>query len=318
MEIPPKIAYVIGYSVTLIGLAFYKTGAFSNAETFKNLPHVPRSRKFMGFAFVALIMTISVLPFFQSEGLPVADNEHNATISTSSDVALSHMGSSAVSGNETVISDDPLQTGGVVATNPKCQDLYRQLSTKFAKAPSRVGRTLSATNWTVLSSHVKSPISGCHTYKDRYSMYQDAEASKELAANLNDCRPEARSAVAIRVNDVFEVSPDTMLHLRSLIAEVGWLMNHHVYLVVYMGDGDLNHDEQRKRLESSKIPPELWDLCVTYTAREIWPMFPDPVFRDMWRDGHAVLIWFMRTHPQYDYLWSMDDDMERVVFASGL
>jgi hypothetical protein len=151
---------------------------------------------------------------------------------------------------------------------------------------------------------------GCLTYEARYKPYQTPMFGNE---HLQDCNRilnngKASSVFGIRIRQNQEFSEDLTLFVRSVIAEVGWRYGKDVVLLQYV-----DHENAE-----SSLPAEFAPFDVPHTSSDITLRFPNETmtlnqeyggFSAIASYGHMSGLWYMKTNPEYSYMWIIEADV---------
>jgi hypothetical protein len=153
---------------------------------------------------------------------------------------------------------------------------------------------------------------GCLTYEARYKPYETPMFGNEYLHHCNRILNNGKRSTVfgIRISQTQYFSKDFELFLRSVIAEVGWRYGKDVVLLQYIMD----HTRT-----STTVPAEFQSLLIPHDSSDIIIQFPtesDNIKGPEGRGyppiafyGHMSGLWYMKTNPNYDYMWIIESDV---------
>jgi hypothetical protein len=131
-----------------------------------------------------------------------------------------------------------------------------------------------------------------------------------------------RQAVVIRTWSEFSYSPEDILYLRSMIAELSVLSGgeYNVHFLVHVKNNDIPiwaDDETYQRVLRDALPEEFHGLGTLWSERQmslIYGGLRDSHFRDLpvhgvYRSTFMPVQYFAHQHPEYDFFWNWEMDI---------
>jgi len=147
-------------------------------------------------------------------------------------------------------------------------------------------------------------------YENRFSPYANINKTYSRYAECNkNLIIEDRSAVYIQIRDGRQMTPDLLTSLRALFIETGWKMKIDAYLVV--------HVDSIEGFKKDNFPEELHPILLPVTEKNVSNDFIDRIKgRYIWtlmKDANYLTdIWISNKFPQYNYIWTLEDDVRSI------
>lgn len=131
-----------------------------------------------------------------------------------------------------------------------------------------------------------------------------------------------RTAVMIRIWHGLEWRPETIIHMRAMIAELSLLSGgeYQVYFLIHVKDNTIpiwSSDEIYEKILRESLPEEFWGLGVLWSEKQMelfyygldeWKVMERSVY-SVYRSAHFPLQYFAYSHPEYEYLWNWEMDI---------
>ena len=125
-------------------------------------------------------------------------------------------------------------------------------------------------------------------------------------------KPKPRTAVVLRAHHKMHFGTDTMMHLRSLIAELSLHSGgeYSIFLLVEFKDDERPIDEPEvyQDILEAHIPRELHNMTVFYNRKKLMSSwYPKSTLKvESLNQGLQV---FAELHPEFDHFWQMELDV---------
>lgn len=150
------------------------------------------------------------------------------------------------------------------------------------------------------------------TAKDRSDPGSNTNTS-ESAVDEEKSR-ESRTAVVVRAHTELNFGPDTVLHLRSLIAELSLHSGgeYVVFLLVQVKDGskpDLEDAIVYQETLNKYIPRELHSMTILFEQQSLMTTWYPPLAEDDLTFMNQALLLFAELHPEFETFWHMELDI---------
>ena len=125
---------------------------------------------------------------------------------------------------------------------------------------------------------------------------------------------ESRTAVVVRAHTELNFGPDTVLHLRSLIAELSLHSGgeYVVFLLVQVKDGskpDLKDAIVYQETLNKYIPRELHNMTILFEQQSLMSTWYPPLAEGDLTFMNQVLLLFAELHPEFETFWHMELDI---------
>lgn len=136
--------------------------------------------------------------------------------------------------------------------------------------------------------------------------------SKSKTKSLFFRKPKPRTAVVVRAHHKMHFGTDTMMHLRSLIAELSLHSGgeYSIFLLVEFQGDDRSIDEPEvyQDILEKHIPLELHNMTILYHRKSLMSSwYPKSTLQvESLNQGLQV---FAELHPEFDHFWQMELDV---------
>nr|OQO26596.1 hypothetical protein B0A51_08277 [Rachicladosporium sp. CCFEE 5018] len=121
-----------------------------------------------------------------------------------------------------------------------------------------------------------------------------------------------RTAVVIRAYEGYTYTPNDIIAIRSMIAELSLRSGgeYSVFLFVNVKDNgaDLDSETVRHDFLRANIPRELQDIAILWNERIMEAWYPDITDWQVYWHQFMPLQWFMETHTEFDFVWNWETD----------
>ena len=131
-----------------------------------------------------------------------------------------------------------------------------------------------------------------------------------------------RTVVLIRTWQNYNYDPETILYLRSLVAELSLLSGgeYSIHFLVQVHDTDAQiwaDEEVYGRVLNETLPPEFRNMGTLWSEAQMALLYPglsDSNHRDfnvhsVYRSAWMPFMYFAHEHPEFDYFWNLEMDM---------
>ncbi|OAX81029.1 hypothetical protein ACJ72_04631 [Emergomyces africanus] len=167
-------------------------------------------------------------------------------------------------------------------------------------------------------------IGASHAKDDESTAKSQAKEIKDVAAPAatNDTLTLPRSAVIIRTWSDYHYNAESIMFLRSLIAELSLLSGgeYTLHFLIQVKDDNLqiwSDDETYDRVLKKALPQEFQGMGTLWSERQMGLMYgglQETFARDLpvhgvYRSTFMPVQYFSHQHPEYDFIWNWEMDV---------